>query len=76
MLSLLSYKTINIIFNRVSIPATVILFIAILVSAFNAYISFSISYYRVLLLLATLLTFLIRYIIGPKAIKLLYISIP
>ena len=37
MLSLLSYKVINIIFSRVSIPAIIILSITVLISAFNIY---------------------------------------
>ena len=75
MLSLLFYKAIDAIFNGVSIPATVILFIAILVSTFNMYVSSFISHYRSLSLFITLLTSLIGYITGPKAIKLPYISI-
>ena len=40
MLSSLSHEVINAIFSGVSVPATIILFIAVLVSAFNAYIRF------------------------------------
>ena len=76
MLSLSSYKAINVIFSRASIPTTIILFIAVLVPAFNTYISSFISYYRSLLSLITLLTSLIGYITSPRAIKLLYIFIP
>ena len=38
MLSLLFYKVIDTIFSGVSVPAIIILFIAILISAFNIYI--------------------------------------
>ena len=44
MLSLLFYKAINIIFSKVSIPAIVMLSIAVLISAFNIYKSLS-SFY-------------------------------
>ena len=41
MLSLSSYKVINIIFSEVFMPAIVILSIAVSISAFNIYISSS-----------------------------------
>ena len=44
MLSLLFYKAIDTVFNKFFIPAIIILFIAILISAFNIYISLS-SFY-------------------------------
>ena len=44
MLSLLSYKVINIIFSGVSIPAIIILFVAVLISASNMYKSLFFSY--------------------------------
>ena len=44
MLSLLSYKVIDAVFNKVSMPAIVILSIAVPISAFSAYISFTSSY--------------------------------
>ena len=75
MLSSLSRKAMDAIFSGVSMPATIVLSIAVSVSAFNIYISSSISYYRSLLLFITLLTSLIRYIISPRAMELLYISI-
>ena len=40
MLFLLSREAINAIFSEVSVPATIILFIAVLVSTFNIYISY------------------------------------
>ena len=43
-LSLLFYKVMDTVSNGVLIPATVILFIAVLVSAFNIFISFFSSY--------------------------------
>ena len=61
--------------SRVLIPATVILFIAISVSAFNISISFFSSYWNALLLLTVLLTFLIKYITGFRLMELPYISI-
>ena len=75
MLSLLSYKVIDAISSKVSISATIILSIAVLVSASNIYISSSISYYGSLLLLITLLTPLIGYITSFRSIVLPYISI-
>ena len=44
MLSLLFYKAIDAIFSGVSVPAIIILFITILISAFIAYKSLSSSY--------------------------------
>ena len=44
MLSLLFYKVINAIFSRVSIPAIIILSVAMLISTFNIYKSLSSSY--------------------------------
>ena len=44
MLSLLSYKVMDVIFNGVFIPAIVILFITLLISTFNIYKSLS-SFY-------------------------------
>ena len=44
MLSFLAYKVIDIIFSGVSIPAIIILFIAVLISASNIYKSLSSSY--------------------------------
>ena len=39
MLSLLSREVINTLLSRVSVPAIIILFIAVSISAFNAYVS-------------------------------------
>ena len=75
MLSLLFYKAIDTVFSGVSIPAIIILLIAVLIFVFNIYVCFSISYYRSLLLFAILSTFLIGYITGFKTIKLPYVSI-
>ena len=44
MLSLLFHKVINTVFSGVSVPAIIILSIAILISAFNIYVSLS-SFY-------------------------------
>ena len=44
MLSLLSYKAINTILSGVSIPAIIILSVAVLISTFNIYKSLSSSY--------------------------------
>ena len=44
MFSLLSYKVIDTVFSGVSIPAIVILFMAVLISAFIIYKSLSSSY--------------------------------
>ena len=44
MLSILFYKAINTIFSEVSVPAIIILFVAILISAFNIYAR-SLSFY-------------------------------
>ena len=44
MLSLSSYKAIDAIFNRVSIPAIIILSVAVLIFTFNIYKSLSSSY--------------------------------
>ena len=44
MLSLLSYKVIDIIFSEVFVPTIIILSVAILISAFNMYKSLSFSY--------------------------------
>ena len=44
MLSLLSYKAMDIIFSKVSIPAIVILSIAVLISTSNIYKNSSSSY--------------------------------
>ena len=44
MLSLLFYKVIDIIFSKASIPAIIILFITVLISAFNIYKSLSFFY--------------------------------
>ena len=44
MLSFLFYKAINTIFNRVSVPAIIILSITMLISAFNVYKSLFFSY--------------------------------
>ena len=44
MLSLLSREAIDIIFSKVSVPAIVILFVAMSISTFNAYKSLS-SFY-------------------------------
>ena len=63
------------IFSRVSIPATVVLFIAVLVSTFNVSASSSSSYWNILLLLTVLLTSLIEYITGFRLMELPYISI-
>ena len=75
MLSLLFYKAINIIFSGVSIPTIIILSVAVLISAFNAYKSLSFFYENISLLLTSLLTSLIKYITGFRLIVLLYISI-
>ena len=64
------------VFNKVFIPATIMLFIAVSVSAFNISVSSFSSYYNVLLLLAVLLTSLIKYITSFRLIELLYIFIP
>ena len=74
-LSLLFYKVMDAVFNKVSIPVTVVLSVAVLVSAFNVSISFFSSYWNVLLLFTVLLTFLIKCITGSRLVKLLYISI-
>ena len=71
MLSLLSYKAIDTVFSRVFIPAIVILSIAVSISTSNIYMSFSISYYKILLSLITLSISLIEYITGPSTIELL-----
>ena len=76
MLPLLFYKAINIIFSKISIPTIIILFIAVLISVFNIYISLFSAYYNILLSLITSLTSLIKCITGPRAMELLYISIP
>ena len=44
MLSLLSYKVINTVFSGVSIPAIIMLSVAVLISVFNVYESLSFSY--------------------------------
>ena len=44
MLSLLSNKAINTVFNKVFIPAIIILSVAVLISAFNIYVSLSFFY--------------------------------
>ena len=44
MLSLLFYKVIDTVFSGVSVPAIIILFIVVSISAFNAYKSLSFSY--------------------------------
>ena len=44
MFFLLSYKVMDIIFSGVSIPAIIILFVAVLISAFIAYKSLFSSY--------------------------------
>ena len=44
MLSSLFYKVIDAIFSGVSVPAIIILSIAILISTFNIYISFLFSF--------------------------------
>ena len=44
MLSLLSYKAMDVIFSKISIPAIVILFVAVLISTFNIYKSLSFFY--------------------------------
>ena len=75
MLSLLFYEAMDAIFSRVLIPVTVILFIAVLVSASDVFASSFSSYWNVLLLLAVLLTSLIKCITSFRLIKLLYISI-
>ena len=76
MLSLLSYKAIDIIFSGVSVPAIIILSVAVLISVFNIYKSSSSSHWDISLSLISLLTFLIKYITGSGLIVLPYISIP
>ena len=76
MLSVLSYKVINAAFSGVSGPAIIILFVAMLISTSNIYLSFSASHYRSLLSLITLSSSLIGYMISSRSIKLLYIFIP
>ena len=76
MLSLLSYKVIDTVFNRVFIPTIVILSVAISVFIFNIYASSSVSYYRSLLLPITSLTSLIKCITSSKLMELLYMFIP
>ena len=44
MLSLLFYKVIDTVFNKVFIPIIVMLSVAVLISAFNTYKSLSFSY--------------------------------
>ena len=44
MLSLLFYKVINTVFNKISVPAIIILFITILISTSVVYKSLSSSY--------------------------------
>ena len=44
MLSFLSREAINTVFNRVFVPAIIILFIAMLISAFNIYIKKFLKY--------------------------------
>ena len=75
MLSLLSYKVMDFVFNGVSIPAIFMLFIAILISAFNIYKSLFSSYWDISLLLTVLLTSLIKYITGSGLLELPYMSI-
>ena len=64
------------IFSRVFIPTTVMLFIAVSVSASDISVSFFSSYWNILLLLTVLSTSLIKYITGFRLAKLPYISIP
>ena len=75
MLSLLFYKAIDIIFSEVSIPAIIMLSIAILISAFNAYKSLSSSYWNISLLLISLSTSLIKCMTSFRLMELLYIFI-
>ena len=63
------------VFNRVLIPTTVILFIAVLVSISDISMSSFSFYWNVLLLLTTLSLFLIGYITGSRLIELLYMFI-
>ena len=63
------------VFNKALIPATVILFIAVLVSASNVSISSFSFYWNVLLSLTTLLLSLIGYITSFRLIELPYIFI-
>ena len=76
MLSLLFYEAMDAIFNGVLILVTIILSITVLVSTSNISASFFSSYWNVLLSLAILSTFLIKYITSFRLVKLLYISIP
>ena len=76
MVSLLSYKAIDTVSSGVSMPAIIILSVAVSISTFNAYIRSSVSYYRSSSSLITLLISSIAYITGLRAIELPYISIP
>ena len=62
--------------SRVSVLVTVMLFITVLVSAFDVSISSFSSYWNVLLSLTVLLTSLIKYITSFRLAELLYIFVP
>ena len=60
------------VFSRVFIPAIVILFMAMLISASSIYISLFSSYWDILSLLIILLVFLIGYITSFRSMELPY----